>query len=158
MEDVKGTRVWNYAEEPVRDLIQESYYLLEKAEPGLHDYSYIVFPIAKAFEGFLKKIFLDLKFISKRQYLGDRFRIGRSLNPNLPVRYRWDWVFGKLTAVCGSEELPRKMWQAWKNARNETFHYFPQHSRFVSLNEARMLVEEVLGVMEETLAGCRLTY
>ena len=77
-------------EEPMRDLVGESYLLLEREErlnENLHDYSFVVFPMAKAYEGFLKKLFFDLGLINKRQYQGDRFRVGKSLNPNLPTRH-----------------------------------------------------------------------
>jgi len=143
----------------MRDLAALSLMLVDrekKLQEGLHDYSFIVFPMAKAYEGFLKKVFFDLGFINNRQYRGDRFRIGRALNPNLPKRYRWDWVWGKMVTFCGGEELPLEMWEVWKRARNRIFHYFPDHQEFISLEEASELVEEVTRIMEKTLLGCRL--
>ena len=163
MENIEQSNWWMYLEEPMRYLARESFTLLnqEKARVGSgerphHDYSYIVFPIAKAFEGFLKKLFLDLGFISNKQYKGDRFRIGRALNPNLPKRLQWDWVYAKLAGYCEGEELPMKLWNTWKNARNRIFHYFPDSHEFVTLSQAEELVGEIVGTMEEALAGGRV--
>lgn len=142
----------------MRDLARESFALLireEKLSEDLHDYAFIVFPIAKAYEGFLKKLFLDLGLISQQQFSGDRFRIGRALNPNLPKRYQWDWVYDKLTLVCRGEEIPREMWQMWRVARNQIFHFFPDHHEFITLGRARELVEGVAEVMDKTLRACR---
>lgn len=136
-------------DEPMRDLMKESFVLLEREEKmpdGLHDYAFVVFPAAKAYEGFLKKLFLDLGFINKMQYEGDRFRVGRSLNPNLPKRYQWDWVYGRLEQKYGGE-LTMRMWEAWKKARNRIFHFFPAHHKFITLAEARKLIEKIVEVI-----------
>ncbi len=77
---------WDYLEEDLQELLRESTLLLERAgkwEQQFHDYSFVVFPAAKAYEGFLKKLFLDMGFIDKKEYLGRRFRVGKALNPSL---------------------------------------------------------------------------
>ena len=51
---------WDYLEEDLQELLRESTLLLDKVEKWektFHDYSFIVFPAAKAYEGFLKKLF-----------------------------------------------------------------------------------------------------
>lgn len=153
------TNWWRYLAEPMRDLAGQSYELLEREsgraeEDKYHDYSFVVFPMAKAYEGFLKKLFYDLGLINKRQYGGDRFRVGKALNPNLPKRYQWDWVYGKLVVFCGGDALPLQMWEAWKNARNKIFHFFPDHHEFINLEEARELIKELEKVMENALIQC----
>jgi len=156
--DYENSDWWKSADNLVRELMAEAYILLEretKSPDGLHDYSFVVFPAAKAYEGFLKRIFLDLGLIGKLQYYGEHFRIGRALSPSLPKRYRSGWVFGKLVGVCGGDELPLKMWGVWKKARNRIFHFFPDHREFINLNEAGILVNEIAQIMDETLAGCK---
>lgn len=141
----------------MRDLVKETYVMLAREEKNgdqLHDYSFVVFPMAKAYEGFLKKLFFDLRLINKKQYMGDRFRVGKSLNPNLPKRYQWDWVYKSLVDKCRGEELPAQMWQVWKNARNRIFHYFPSHQRFITLVEAQDLIVAISQTMEAALLGC----
>lgn len=155
------TRNWYlYLDPPMQDLMRQSIDLIHyergNRKGRYADYSFIVFPAAKAYEGFLKKVFLDLGMITDAQYKGDHFRIGRSLSPNLPKRYRAGWVFGKLVRYCQGEILPQKMWDVWKRARNQIFHYFPDRHRQLSLPEAENLVHEVIAMMEETLSGCGL--
>ena len=66
---------WNYIEEDIRELLKEASLLadifenrgrdLPAGRQEFHDYAFVVFPAAKAYEGFLKKLFLDLGFIDK---------------------------------------------------------------------------------------------
>lgn len=143
----------------MRDLVKVSYKLFEREEANgdkWHDYSFIVFPMAKAFEGFLKKLFFDLGLISNKQYTGERFRVGKSLNPHLPKRYQWDWVYGRLITRCGGEETPMLLWESWKKARNRIFHYFPQHQEFITLVEAKQLLLDISQAMDVALFKCKL--
>src|SRR3990172_5646198 len=159
MGEYEQTSWWKYLTEPMRDLVKESFTLLEREErlnEGFHDYAFIVFPMAKTYEGFLKKLFYDLGLINKQQFSGDRFRIGKALNPNLPKRYQWDWVYDKLALACQGEEVPQMMWETWKKARNEIFHFFPEHQRFITLEEAKGLIQEVTGVMGKVLEACSI--
>lgn len=144
----------------MQELMTQSFTLLEweserEGEYRFKDYSYIVFPAAKAYEGFLKKLFLDMGLISRQQYNSDHFRIGRALSPSLPKRYRSGWVFGRLAGYCGGEALPEQMWEVWKKGRNRTFHFFPHLSGNISLVEAKLIVEEIALMMEKALLGCR---
>lgn len=162
MKDFEQTNWWKYLTEPMRDLAGESYVLLEQEDSRLrqgsgepkHDYSFVVFPMAKAYEGFLKKLFYDLGLINKHQYGGDRFRVGKALNPNLPKRYQWDWVYAKLSLACGGDEVPLQMWEVWKKARNRIFHFFPDHHEFITLQQARELIREIGEIMEKALIQC----
>ena len=161
MEGWEKSNWWGYMDEKMRELMKQSYALIEQesgkaGESKFYDYSFVVFPAAKAYEGFLKKAFLDMGLISKQQYFSDHFRIGRALSPTLPKRYRAGWVYGKLLNYCGGEELPMAMWEVWKKARNRTFHFFPQYQERVSLEEARELVEEIADIMSRVLMGCKL--
>jgi hypothetical protein len=155
---------WSYLELEMRELIKQSNDLIEQEikrrdelkREVYRDYSFIVFPAAKAYEGFLKKLFLDLKLISRQQYFGEHFRIGRALSPTLPKRYRSGWVYGKLIGSCEGEELPMKMWEVWKKGRNRVFHYFPNFFEALSLDRACEIVTEIEDMMEECLLGCRI--
>lgn len=155
------TNWWKYCDSSLQDLMQESMELLALAkireasgETPYKDYSFVVFPAAKAYEGYLKKLFLDMDLISVNQYFGEHFRIGRALSPTLPKRYRAGWVYGKLTDYCNGEKLPMKMWDVWKRARNRVFHYFPDKHEVISLAQAENLVAEITRIMEEALEGC----
>ncbi|MEK7504633.1 MAG: hypothetical protein AAB550_04015 [Patescibacteria group bacterium] len=155
MEDIEKTNWWAYMDEPMRDLIRESIDLL-KIDNNYHDYGFVVFPAAKAFEGFLKKLFYNLEIITKQQYQGDRFRIGKALNPNLPKRYQHDWVFDKLTDYCGGTNTPLLLWEAWKQCRNMVFHYYPEHAKMTTRQEAHEKINLITESMAKALAGCRV--
>jgi hypothetical protein len=129
-------------------LVEESAYL---------DYSFVVFPLAKAYEGFLKKYFRDLGLISQKTFESDHLRIGKSLNPDLPERYRRkDWVVSGINELCGEVRegrwkgklLSQALWTCWKRGRNLLFHFFPHLENFISLDEARVRIEEISAAME----------
>lgn len=154
---------WLYVDEPLRELMGQSRELLLHGRAAVtggdgvySDYSFVVFPAAKAYEGFLKKVFLDMGLIGASQYYGEHFRIGRALSPTLPKRYRAGWVYGKLVRSCRGDALPMRMWELWKRARNRTFHYFPGKHERLSLDEAERLVNEIARTMESSLQGCGL--
>lgn len=147
----------------MRDLARQTFELLNREEMKVaggekeeHDYAFVVFPLAKAYEGFLKKVLFDMRLIGRQQYLGEHFRIGKALNPNLPKRYRSGWVFGKMVKWCEGENLPLALWETWKRARNRIFHFFPDHLEFITLAEARELVGQLTDSMARTVEGCRV--
>lgn len=152
----RDSPMWNYLSSGQKGLIQEGTFLLNdiKAHPRteISDYSYLVFPFAKAYEGFLKQVFLDYGFITKEQYEGTHFRIGRALNPYLEKHLRWESVYDKIVKSSGNTTLANRMWEAWKNGRNLVFHYFPHNFRALSSIEAESLIAEILSTMEETIA------
>jgi hypothetical protein len=111
-------------------------------ENGIHDYSFVVSPMAKAYEGYLKDFFLKINIISQNEYESDRFRVGKTLNPSL--RYKRFSVFQKLSDCHEKgEELAEILWDAWKYGRNEIFHYFPNNIKHLSRQEA----EERVGLL-----------
>jgi len=101
---LKAKPWWDYLEEDLQELLTEAILLLNDAKSWkikFHDYSFIVFPVAKAYEGFLKKLFYDMSFINENDYYGNRFRIGKSLNPNLDKDHRDEgWVYDDLEKFC----------------------------------------------------------
>ena len=99
----------------------------------INDYSFLVSPISKAYEGYLKEFFLKLHIINQTDYESDRFRVGKTLNPSL--RYKRFSIFQKLADLDDKgEELAEDLWDAWKFGRNEIFHYFP--GKHKNLNRA----------------------
>ena len=157
----ENTPLWHYLSKGQRSLIQEGFYLLEdaKTHTPIHpitDYSYIVFPVAKAFEGFLKQVFLDLEFIKKWQYESDHFRIGKALSPYLRKRLGDNSVYTKLESHFGNAELAELLWQHWKKGRNLVFHYFPHNLQAVTLEQAEILLNDLVAVMEKTVQACGL--
>lgn len=101
----------------------------------ISDFSFLVSPIAKAYEGYLKEFFLKLGIINDTDFESERFRVGKTLNPSL--RYKRFSVYQKLADFDEKgEELAESLWDAWKFGRNEIFHYFPNNYKNLSQNEA----------------------
>lgn len=150
--DTKGA-FWKYLQQNQKDLIHEGTYLMNNVIKHhvfqFHDYSFIVFPFAKAYEGFLKQIFLDRELISRLQYISDHLRLGKLLSPHLVERLGEKSLYKKLKDRFG-EELVKRIWQTWKMGRNEIFHYFPHNLKAVSFDEAERIVKEIIKTMEET--------
>lgn len=139
---------WSYLEEDLQELLRTAILLsqdVSKWTEEFHDYSFVVFPASKAYEGFLKKLFFDLKFISENEYFGKRFRVGKALNPSLDRhRYKNQSVYDKLVGRT-NKDLADQLWETWKNCRNLLFHWFPKEKRAISFAESK---EKVLQVIE----------
>ncbi len=114
------------------------------------DYSYLVFPYAKMYEGFLKQYLLDLGIIDRRDYGSTHFRIGRVLSPNLIGRLGRHSAYGELSKRYG-DELPQELWHAWKEGRNLVFHYFPHNIRSLTKDEAGQAIELILRAMSDAV-------
>ena len=137
--------------EEQRELVEDSIRLLEFHEKNssvrYSDYSFIIFPLAKSYEGFLKLFFFQLGIVNKEAYFGRHFRIGRSFNPDLVYHLRdKTWLYDDVVRVCG-EEAAREMWSIWLEGRNHLFHFFPKEKHKVSLVEAKILLRRFLSVM-----------
>ena len=138
-----------------KDLVRTSLELFareERMNSSFDDYSFVVFPMAKAYEGFLKQYFYDLGFITRETYLDKRFRIGRGLNPDLnPSRQDEQWVYGRVREACG-EETGRLLWNTWLECRNQLFHYYPESLRKLDLHDASVCIQMLAHAMESAIA------
>ncbi len=145
--------LWRYLSSPQQDLIQQGEFLLKKIKQekkfNFTDYSFVVFPFAKAYEGFLKKIFLDVGFINDEDYISPHFRLGKVLSPNLVRKLGEASVYKKIEDLHGKKKADM-VWSAWKRGRNEVFHYFPHNIRSLSLGEAREIINSLIETMNVT--------
>src|SRR3989304_5649251 len=123
-----GSLLWQYLSPEQRALVSDGVFLLEDSKKHFDeeptDYSYLVFPFAKLYEGFLKQLFKDLGIIEERQFYSNHYRIGKALSPNIMRR------LGKRSAYHEIEQrfgraLADRLWNTWKEGRNLVFHYFP---------------------------------
>lgn len=141
-----------------RELIQTSLELYEREErmhSAFSDYSFVVFPISKAFEGFIKQYLFDLGLINAVTYADKRFRIGRALNPDVnPNRRDEWWLFDDVQQMCG-RDIARALWQTWLECRNQVFHYFPHNERRLTLDDAASKISMVISTMEQA-SHCQL--
>lgn len=130
------------------ELLTDTEIILKRLQikDDISDYSFLVSPIAKSYEGFLKDFFLKINLISEIEYESDRFRVGKTLNPSL--RYKRFSVFQKLANYHErGEELAEILWDAWKFGRNEIFHYFPSNYKSLTKSEAEERIDLLLRAM-----------
>lgn len=174
VDDLEKKPWWGYVHEDIKELLVQSLLLVETADKweahftetfgrgtlqkeGFHDYSFIVFPAAKAYEGFLKKLFLDLEFIKPEDYYGKHFRVGKALNPSLEKELRErEGVYDKIVTHCGGEDLAGRMWSCWKECRNLLFHWFPNEKNAISLSEAKDRVVLIIETIDTAFTECKL--
>jgi len=132
-----------------QDLVNTSFILSEKLfdDPEIKDFSFIVFPMAKAYEGFLKKMLVDLGLITKRTYESRRFRIGRALNPDIRSNQRdaW-WLYDDVARELG-EDVAREVWETWLKCRNHIFHFFPGGEKHTNFAKALDCLERMQSVI-----------
>ena len=137
--DLDNKNWFFYLSDPQKLLFQTVAKLLAQAKNSdqlLADYSYLIFPAAKAYEGFLKNFLLDLNLVSERACYDKHFRIGRSLNPDVRQNQRDEfWLYDDVSRKCG-KEVARLLWEAWLKCRNQVFHYFPDKPQLLNLETA----------------------
>lgn len=158
-ENLEQKAWWSYLEADLQELLRTSVVLIEKGEElgrGVHDFSFIVFPAAKAYEGFLKKLFLDLGFITKDDYFGKRFRVGKALNPSLEKKFRNESVYDKIVEFCQGKELADKLWETWRESRNLVFHWFPDEKRALTLSEAKDRYKMIIEAIDAAFKECKM--
>ncbi len=156
----RNSTLWRYLSDPQKELIKQGEFLLADIEAhpntNLTDYSYAVFPFAKAYEGFLKQLFLDLHFIDRKEYESDHFRIGKVLSPHLARRLGNRSMYARLVQQVGYKDLAEFIWAVWKRGRNRVFHYFPHNLHALSLLEAREVIHEVIAAMEQAVVQTKV--
>lgn len=151
MQDQYG-RFWRYLSQPQKDLILQGQYLMNDVirHHAYHfkDYSFIIFPFGKVYEGFLKQLFRDIKFISHLDYISDHLRLGKLMSPNLVGRLGDKSIYKKIVERS-NRQLADQIWRVWKIGRNQIFHYFPHNLKSVSFEEAEAIVNKIIQTMEE---------
>lgn len=157
----EGSLLWSYLSPTQRMLAKDGAFLLvdSKRHPDEEptDYSYLVFPFAKLYEGFLKQLFLDIGIIRPAEYASDHFRLGKALSPHLVGRLRRRSVYLQLSERYG-EGLAETLWRAWKNGRNLVFHYFPHNYRALSRAGAEEVIAMLVGAMTSAITQTHPTH
>jgi hypothetical protein len=155
----KTSDFWFYLSKNQKDLINEGLYLMNDVIKNhayhFKDYSFLVFPFAKAYEGFLKQLFLDVKFISHLDYISDHLRLGKLLSPNLVNKLKERSLYKKIKDKAG-QDLADKIWNAWKIGRNQVFHYYPHNLKALTFSQAENIIDNILLVMEESYGKLKI--
>lgn len=149
-----SSRLWQYLAPDMQALLRDGEFLVEDSlrhtDAPPTDFSYIVFPFAKLYEGFLKKLFLDSGIITQREYHSDHFRIGKVLSPNMARRLGSRSAYSEISNRYGNE-LAARLWHTWKEGRNLVFHYFPHNLRRLTRKSAVELINTLTNTMTESV-------
>jgi len=153
--------VWRlYLKPDLNEMVEVSQLLVEEyrgRSEAFTDFSFMVFPAAKAFEGFLKQYFMDLEILPHKVLTSKKFRIGRSLNPDLPQRLRDKyWLYDDVVRAC-TPEIARQLWETWLECRNQVFHYFPNEPKQLSYSEAEAKIDQIFEVVSQAVS-CKIDY
>lgn len=148
----RNTPFWQYLSQQQKDLLLEGQYLMNDIikDNAYHfkDYSFLVFPFAKAYEGYLKQIFRDVKFISHLDYISDHLRLGKLMSPNLAMKLGDRSLYEKMKASV-DVDFADEVWSTWKLGRNQIFHYFPHNLKAITFMEAEGYINQILNAMED---------
>ncbi len=159
LEKLEAVPAFNYLDDWQQQLVRLAFTLWQREkETQTHflDYSFVVFPMAKAYEGFLKSFLLDLKLINRQTYESRKFRIGRVLNPDVRQDHQDDqWLFDDLARRLGPE-IARDLWECWLTCRNRLFHYFPKNTDRLTHEQAGRYIEQLFRVMQEAITSQQL--
>lgn len=145
-------KLWAYLSQGQKDLISEGQFLIKEINKDqayqFKDYSFLIFPFAKAYEGFLKQLFQDVKFISHLDYISDHLRLGKLMSPSLVGKLNDRSLYKKIREKT-TKDLANRIWLTWKVGRNQIFHYFPHNLKAVPYNQAISIIDEILATMNE---------
>jgi hypothetical protein len=155
MEMIKrNSPLWEYLTPEMKQLAIEGERLLStctlQGDTDIVDFSYLVFPWGKLYEGFLKKMFLDLKFIVPEDYYGNEIRVGKLLSSGFGTKppHRLSIIKELSSAKVFGENLTKVMKAVWKNSRNMVFHFFPNNVYSIDLPNAKKRIEDTVKCME----------
>ncbi|MEK7127711.1 MAG: hypothetical protein AAB838_03250 [Patescibacteria group bacterium] len=136
----------NFLTPELKSLLVDGDKLLNSNLETFNDYSFLVFNFSKAYEGFLKLLFLKMGIIRKQEYESDHWRVGKALSPHMHQ------VYDRI-----GPEFAERMWQTWKRGRNSIFHFYPHRLKILTLTEARDLIAEILMTMEFSVSNYKAT-
>ena len=117
----------NFLDPELRLIYDDGEKLLASASGGFKDFSFVIFPFAKVYEGFLKKFFYKIGAINQHQYESERWRVGKALNPSLEKELRHESVYDFI-----KPDLGNVLWEAWKNGN--TPHCLLKKQGLLSIN------------------------
>jgi len=151
VDDIYG-KFWDYLSQNQKDLILEGNFLMNQVikenNYEFKDYSFLIFPFAKAYEGYLKQLFRDVRFLSRLDYISNHLRLGKLMSPNLADRLGDRSLYVQIREHA-TKELADLIWDTWKIGRNQVFHYFPHNIKGVSFDEAEVIISQIITAMRE---------
>lgn len=111
-----------------------------------NDYSFVVFPFAKAFEGVLKKILVEAGFLKEGELLEDpSLSINKYFNPVGNQK-----ILESVKDKTRDKAIPYVIYSTYQECRNQIIHYDSyRDNRVKSLDEARFYLERIEDAIEK---------
>lgn len=137
-------------------LLSKSLYERElRLQSGYESYSFVVFPLAKAYEGFLKYYLREMNLLSNTLYSDKKFRVGRAINPDVSLSHRNEWwLYDDVERLC-SRTIARSLWNTWLECRNKMFHFYFDDETLLPLDVAEKKLMQLSRTMEEAMKCLR---
>ncbi|MBQ6437779.1 hypothetical protein IJJ12_00160 [bacterium] len=144
---------YHYVAENLRPWALETMQLLrmcKESEQKLANYDFVVYPIARIYEPFLKDVFYAHHLIEQTTYRSKKFSLGRSLNPDVRLEQRNElWLYDDVVRLAG-ERVTRELWDTWLE-RNHLMHLYPGEIQTLTLKQAEAKIDLFIRAIE--LAG-----
>jgi len=103
----------------------------------LNDFSIMVFPLAKGFEGYIKKLFLTIGLITEKEIKDDPYKsIGKIINNE-------DKLKMKLIDKKRYKSIPKLLSVQWDLSRNIIFHYDLDQPEIINKEDAFKKIEDI---------------
>lgn len=133
-------------------MLSEKLYAREvRLHTHYESYTFVVFPMSKAYEGFLKYYLKEMGLLNNPSYSDSKFRIGRALNPDIQERHKDEWwLYDDLERMC-SKETARALWNAWLECRNKLFHFYFDDELPLPLPAARKKLLQMSTAMDQAM-------
>lgn len=123
-----------------------------RMQTPLESYSFLVFPMAKAYEGFIKLYLKKMGLLNRSDYNDSKFRIGRALNPDISEQHKDEWwLYDDVARSCG-EKVSRDLWDAWIQCRNRVFHYYFNQETEMDFDQATKKLFQMAQAMDSAMA------
>lgn len=130
---------------------QELYDREARLQSAFSSYSFVVFPMAKAYEGFIKSYLHQMGILPKKGYQDHKFRIGRALNPDISPQHKDEWwLYDDLERAC-SPKTARLIWDTWVECRNRIFHFYFDDEIPMPLSVAKQKLLQLSEAMDEAV-------
>ena len=136
-----GGKVDKFLGKDLLELINDTNSLMQEIDwfNMYSDYSFVLFPIGKAFEGFLKKILLKQRIIKESDLLLDpNVSIGEYFHPK-------DGLINKrIKTPKRYKAIPSKIYSVYQDYRNKLFHYdLHSNTKITYYEEATFIIGQI---------------
>lgn len=114
--------------------------------PQVSDYSFLILPTAKAYEGILKKILINKGMLKEE---------GLKNNPNVNVGSFFnplgnEAVFKILRDKARDKSIPHVIYSTYQECRNQLLHYdLYRDNRVKSIDEARFIYQRIIDAINK---------